>query len=514
MPRHTRSRGNVRLRSTLLAGFALASCHHGAPAGTPRDGQPSHTAVQASHAPDDTSDAGSVAQVAAARDAGAVDDPRLLALVDQIATQVSQLRGLSIDHPIARGVMNRGEILARLRERVTHEYPPGEVVLEGEMLRRLGLIPEDVNYEQTVFSLLEEQVAGFYDPDERRLFIAAWVPRLMQSATMAHEITHALQDQHFDLSRFTHHVRGRGDAQTAAMAVVEGDATVAMLEFALAPLGQSVRSLPDPDAMFRSELLEVAGQPRMAAAPRALRETLIFPYRYGFGLCARTYTARGFAAVDELLRNAPASTEQVLHADKLTAREPPIELAAALPAPLAADHVLVSDDVVGEFGARLFLERGGDDATAERGAAGWGGDRAVLFAPRSSGIVVGAGDAGTTLPAGSTQQLGLAWTVVFDRGPARADDVEAREFEAGALSVLAARYPRGTPRAMADVTRAVEVGPGLVSLVARTGRVVIVLDRAPTDRAEAITRALRDEGARAIAATAAPTAVRGGGSRR
>ncbi|MEI8254640.1 MAG: DUF6782 family putative metallopeptidase [Deltaproteobacteria bacterium] len=379
LPRPTRPRGIVRHGKLFAPALALAACHHGPTAGSPRDGQPSHTGVQASPPQDEPSDAGPTVPDAASLDAGSAQDPRLFALVDQVSAQVSQLRGLSVDRPIARGVMNRTEILTRLHERVTHEYPPGEVTLEGEMLRRLGLIPEDLDYEQTVFSLLEEQVAGFYDPDEQRLYIAAWVPRLMQSATMAHEITHALQDQHFDLSRFTHHVRGRGDAQTAAMAVVEGDATVAMLEFALAPLGQSVRSLPDPDAMFRSELLEVAGQPRMAAAPRALRETLIFPYRYGFGLCTRLYSQRGFTAVDELLRTPPASTEQVLHADKLAAREAPIEIPAALPGPLAADYVLVSDDVLGEFGARLFLERGSDDATAERGAAGWGGDRAVLL---------------------------------------------------------------------------------------------------------------------------------------
>ncbi len=426
------------------------------------------------------------------------DDPRLAALVDAITADVVRLRGLAMRRPIARGVMNRTQILGRLRARVAREYPPGEVVLEGEMLKRLGFVPDEMDYAETIFDLLEEQVAGFYDPDDQRLFIAAWVPRIMQSTTMAHEITHALQDQHFDLSRYTHHVRGRGDAQTAAMAVVEGDATVLMLEYTLRPMGQSVRSLDDPDSIFRSELLQVAGQPRMAAAPRALRETLIFPYRYGFDLCARLYTTEGFSAIDTILQNAPPSTEQVLHADKLAAHEAPIEIPAVLPAPIASDYELVSDDVMGELGLRLFLERAQDDATSERGAAGWGGDRAILFAPRSSGIVIGTGDAGTTLPPGSTAQIGLAWTVAFDRG-AHGDDSEAREFETGALAVLATRYPLGTTRVVAGASRAVETAPNQVALVARAGRTVIVLDRAPADRAAAMVQSLLADATRIVA---------------
>src|SRR5262249_36730593 len=100
-------------------------------------------------------------------------DPALLTLADQAAAQVSRTRGLAILRPIAKGVMDRPQILARLHQRVREEYAPGEVALEAEILRRLGLIPDVFDYEAAVFSLLEEQVAGFYDPSEQRLFIAS-----------------------------------------------------------------------------------------------------------------------------------------------------------------------------------------------------------------------------------------------------------------------------------------------------------------------------------------------------
>jgi hypothetical protein len=415
-------------------------------------------------------------------------DAQLLALVDGLSRRVATLRGLSVERPIDRGVLDRAAILARLRARVAHEYPPGEVALEGEMVRRLGMIPESMDYERTMFDLLEEQVAGFYDPDDRRLFIAAWVQPELQVPTMAHEIVHALQDQHFGLSRFTHFVRGGGDRQTAGMAVVEGDATLAMLEMVLQSTGQSARSLRDPDAIFRSQLMDVSQQPRLGAAPRALRDSLLFPYRYGFDLCTLQYAARGFAAVDALLRDPPASTEQVLHADKLAAREPPIEIPPTTPPALASDHVLVSDDVLGELSLRLYLESGVDDATAEAAAAGWGGDRAMLFVPRSTGVVVGSADAGVTLPPGSLSQSVLIWKLVFDPGTHGDGDSEAREFEAAAVRQIAHRYAHGTVRTVPGVTRAIETAPGRTSAVARRGREVLVMDRVPSDRLRDVVR--------------------------
>ena len=187
--------------------------------------------------------------------------------IDALVQEVSHLRGLSVLRPVNRGVLDRPAILARLHARVAADYPPGEVALEGEMMRRLGLIPESMDYEQTVFDLLEEQVAGFYDPDEHRLFIASWVPDAMQTVTMSHEIVHALQDQHFNIARFTHHVRGHGDAQAAAAVTCsKAMPRMTMFDFMLRPLNQRVQTLQDPDQLFRAQLADLSGQPRMAAA--------------------------------------------------------------------------------------------------------------------------------------------------------------------------------------------------------------------------------------------------------
>lgn len=414
---------------------------------------------------------------------------QLMDLAQQTAETMARVRGLSLDHEVRRGVMSRDAIVARLREKTAHEYPPGEIVLEGELYKRLGLLPDAMDYEQTMFSLLEEQVAGFYDPDEQTLYIADWLPAMAQPVTMAHEITHALQDQHFHIGQYTHHVRGRGDAQTAAMAVIEGDATAAMLDYAMAPMGRHARDLPNVVGMIASQL-QGADQQRLREAPRALRETLLFPYLAGLDLCVRALRAGdGYSQVDALLAHPPDSTEQVLHAEKLAAREAPVTVAAVVPPALAGEYELAYHDVAGEMGARLFFYTGVPDERAHAAAQGWGGDHAVLLVPRGSMARVG--DAGVSLTADALPRDVMLWTVVMDpvagaRGAAA--DREAVEFAEAAMAVLAQRYTARPAATVAGALAARDLGEGRVALVARSGRRVLVAERLPRAAAAAVVR--------------------------
>lgn len=468
------------LRRALALALALAACRHaGAPPTADRPAPPQRSAPAADVAP--AADAPAPVDVPA--------DPlarRLSALADELAERMAAVRGLPVRRPVARGVMSRAAVVERLRQRTRAEYPPGELDLEGEMLKRLGLIPDALDYERTMFDLLEEQVLGFYDPDEHRLYIADWVPEEVQTSTMAHEVTHALQDQHFDIGRFTHHVRGRGDAQTAAMAVVEGDATAAMFDFALAPAGRTVLDLPDVTGSVASQM-SGGDQPRLAAAPRALRETLLFPYLAGLRLCVERMRAGGHPAIDALLREPPASTEQALHPDKLASREPPVPVAAAVPAPLAAGFELAYHDALGEFGTRLVVAEAVGDARADAAARGWGGDQAVLLAPR--GAVRPRGDGGVTLSPEALAGAALVWVSVLDPGRAQ-DDAEARELAAALTATLARRYAARPAARVAGALAARDVGGGRVSLVATRGRTVVYFDRVPAAAAAETVRAL------------------------
>jgi len=410
-------------------------------------------------------------------------------LATETAETMAQLRGLSVEREVRRGVMGRDAIVARMREIMARQYPPGESTLEGELSKRLGLFPDDLDYERTTVALLEEQIAGFYDHYEQTLYIADWLPLSAQPVTMAHEITHALQDQHFHIGRYMLHVRGRGDAQLAAMAVMEGDATAAMLDFLLRPTGRRARDQPDIESMIASQL-QGADQQRLREAPRALREQLLFPYLSGLTMCLRAMRAGdGYSQVDALLAHPPDSTEQVLHADKLSAREAPVAVAVRVPPALAGEYEVGYHDVMGELGSRLYFYNGVTDERAHAAAQGWGGDHAVLLVPR--GAMTRTGDAGVTLAADTFARDVMLWTVVMDpvagaRGAAA--DREAVEFAEAAAAVLGRRHGARPAATVAGAQAARDVGDGRVSLVARSGRRVLVAERLPRAAAAAVVR--------------------------
>src|SRR4030095_462220 len=105
---------------------------------------------------------------------------------------------------------------------------PGEMHAAELVLKKLGLVPADFQYAPFIVKLLTEQVAGYYDPRVQRFYLADWIELEGQKPVMAHELTHALQDQHFNLRRFEDWPKGDSDAELAVHALIEGDATLAM----------------------------------------------------------------------------------------------------------------------------------------------------------------------------------------------------------------------------------------------------------------------------------------------
>lgn len=421
-------------------------------------------AASSSSEPRAAHDSGALALDGASLDGGV--DP-LLRLADEITTRMTSLRSLARREPIVSGLLSREEILRRLRARIGEEYPGDELAREGLLYRVLGLWNDPRDYADTTFDLLEEQVAGFYDPTRKRLYIASWLSAFSQGPTLAHEITHALQDQHFDLARFTRHAQGAGDRQLAAMTVVEGDATLATVAFSAGRSGL----VPRARAMASAMAGGAGGGERLSAAPLVLRETLIFPYREGLRLCTDAYESGGWPAVDALLRAPPQSSEQVLHADKLSAREPPVSVDLSLPPSLSSTHQIAYRETFGELGVRLWLRTWLDEALSDEAAAGWGGDLAMLLVPRDTPEV------SARTPAASL------WLIAMDPSPV---DREALELERAAAALLRRRHPRGRRVRLAGVTHAVQTSADTVALVARRGRSVLVAEGIARDRAATV----------------------------
>ena len=398
----------------------------------------------------------------------------LVEIADEITRQVSALRGLPQKTPFQRGVLSRTEIVKKLRERMAKEFTQEEVRVEAGMLKRLGLLPEGIDYEQTLLDMLAEQVAGFYDPYARTLYIADWLPIEMQRPALAHEIEHALQDQHFDLRKFSAPLKEDGDRQLAHSAVVEGDGTAVMLEYSRRAAGRTNAQMGEDMRRLGKQMMQLSmsATPAFQKAPAALRETLVFPYAAGLefvlarldgsrdGQAGDKVGTAAFSRVDELFRDPPDSTEQILHPEKYSPRERPVRITAA-PISALSPRREVRRDVMGELVFKLWFDSQLPESQAAEAAAGWGGDRLVAYE--------GEGD---TLPA-------LVILSAWD------SDSDAKEAELAARKVLMALA--GVKEPANTSGRPPSVGPaglfrekaGRSFGLARRGRLLLVLCGTP-----------------------------------
>lgn len=326
---------------------------------------------------------------AAGQNAAGQNVAALLAVTDELAKQVATLRGLPQKAPIKRGVLSREQIVEKLKARIAQEYTPAQVRNETGVLRRLGLLPMDVDYEQAIYALLGDQVAGFYDPYEGMLYIADWLPVELQRPALAHEIEHALQDQHFDLKKLAAPLPEDGDRQLARSALAEGDGMAVMLALAAGMNGgQGVRLSDFEGGLGRQRIeLTMAASPVFQRTPRVLRETLVFPYATGLDFVLAQRGQTSWALVDAMFRNPPESTEQILHPEKYRSHERPIKITAAplsSLAPLKETH----RDVMGEHLLGIWFDSQLLAAHAVEAASGWGGDRLVAYGGQGAELPV------------------------------------------------------------------------------------------------------------------------------
>jgi hypothetical protein len=250
-------------------------------------------------------------------------------------------------------------------------------------LKKLGLVPADFQFRSFIIGLLTEQVAGYYDPKQQEFFLADWIDLDGQKPVMAHELTHALQDQHYNLRRFEKWPKGDSDAELAAHALVEGDASLTMAVYvARSPL--RIISLMKSMGASKSATEEID------RAPRAIRESLLFPYEQGMQWTQVLYRREGWSLVSKAYTNLPQSTEQILHADKYFAREAPIKVTLPdISAALGKGWKRIDTDVNGEWSYYLILDEYLKSAQdSKRAAAGWGGDRYAVYEGAKPGEVV------------------------------------------------------------------------------------------------------------------------------
>jgi hypothetical protein len=294
-------------------------------------------------------------------------------LIARELVAVSRARGLSIDRPVPGVVLSRQDIITRIRAHVAREIPPEAIRNEGTANQLLGLIPAGFDYEGAEFGLLEQQIAGYYEPADKTMYLVADLPEEEAVETLAHELVHALQDSRWNLADRSKYRAGESDRALATAALAEGDATSAMFDVSFAAMKSGRTAIDVPDDVFVEKIRENMDHGPGADAPLVMRSSLAAPYLYGLLFVHAMRRRGGWGAVDHAWDAPPVTTEQLLHVDKYDAREPAVAVAEPTFAALGAGWARVDADTYGELGARVDFEDWLDPARAARAASGWGG---------------------------------------------------------------------------------------------------------------------------------------------
>jgi len=305
----------------------------------------------------------------------------IVATTDAVLKETSEIRELPILHPVKSGAQSRGEIEQMVIRNLSKQSTPEESHATEQFMKKLGLAPPDFQYREFLIKLLTEQVAGYFDPKQQMFFLADWIDLEGQKPVMAHELTHALQDQHFNLRRFEKWKKGDSDAELAAHALIEGDATLAMKVY-------MAKNPMVAFAFLRSSSSMSSAQYKLA--PRSIRESLLFPYQEGMDWATAIYKRDGWKGVSQAFTDLPQSTEQILHPEKYFAHEAPVKVVLPeLRSQLGPKWKRIDYDVSGEWNYYLILDEFlNAEADSRRAAAGWAGDRYEVYEASTGEVLV------------------------------------------------------------------------------------------------------------------------------
>ena len=311
-------------------------------------------------------------------DSKPADNADFLAAADEVLQQMSEITGLKLLTPLKKSLRSREEIRAYVIKQMNEEKNPAERYADARTAEAFGLLPKGFDLDTFMVNVLTEQVEGLYDPKTQEFYIADWSPPSDQRMVMAHELTHALEDQHFHIEAWSRAARPNEDAELARDAVLEGSAMAAMVDYLMAGTGRSLKDLPEFDPSML--LGELESTPTLKSAPPFLKDALIFPYISGLNFSAAVLKNNGWTALAGVFEKPPVSTQQILHPAAYKSGKTPSTI--SLPSfdkVLGKDWAKLDENILGEFGWKEVLKQFLDDDRAKSLSAAWDGDRYATY---------------------------------------------------------------------------------------------------------------------------------------
>jgi hypothetical protein len=331
-----------------------------------------------------------------------------------------------------------------------------------KLLQTLRILPKDKRILDLMSEFFPSTVAANYDPTEKRIsFLRGFRSEKALRSVMVHELTHALQDQHFNLNGMVFSGELTFDRLLALGALAEGDAESTQQTF---DKGELFTMLPLPMIKALGEAQAKSFLERTKGFPWGIARPFIFQYVDGIVFVETVKRAGGgLDAVNRMYRDPPETTEQVLHPERYMKRDRPTRILPPDPPP--GYRVLV-ENVLGELGTYIVLKVHLLRSCDRSMAAGWDGDRVLLMEAEGRPPL-------------------LAWYTTWD------SEGDAEEFAAAAKKMFSVRRPNAEMKEVPGRGHVLQTDPGSAHAVVREGADVLVAEGLPRQGFAEILNALR-----------------------
>jgi len=314
---------------------------------------------------------------------------QLFSLVDELIKFSSEETGLPVHSSVKRQLTSRAAVESYLQEKFDEDEGAKRMQSSEIVLKKFGLLDRDFALKPFLLALLKEQIAAYYDSKTKTVSMLDWVSIDDQKPVLAHELTHALQDQHIDLEKWsdqtpddvslnaaqdTDHL-AKDEMDTAREAVVEGQATAVMMDYILKPMGKSLVKDPEVLDFIKQQMASSEDSPILARAPLLLSESLLFPYREGLSFEQDLWMDKGrTAAFAGALDHPPTSSWEIINPREYEHKHVPAVPLLPNIHPLV-DKLYKPYDIgqVGELDMHILAELLGGDAAASSLTSAWDG---------------------------------------------------------------------------------------------------------------------------------------------
>jgi len=297
---------------------------------------------------------------------------------DEVLQNMSEITGLSLVSPLKKTLRSRDEIRAYVIRQMDEDKDRVQRYADARAAEAFGLLPKNFDLDSFMIELLTEQIAGLYDPKAHEFYIADWISVEDQRMVMAHELTHALEDQHFQIEAWLKAARPNDDAELAREAFLEGSAMAAMVDYLLQGTGKSVNDMPEFDPSLLTG--DIGDTPSMKKAPPFIKDALVFPYFAGMKFTSSALKPAGWPALGRVFKNPPVSTQQIMHPALYKSGHVPEKVTLPdLQSRLGKDWKKLDENLMGEFGWKEVLKQYLGEDRAVPLAAAWDGDRYLVY---------------------------------------------------------------------------------------------------------------------------------------